>query len=259
MNESVKPKTGNVTPGAASDGQSPLTESGKTSKAVSESNEIDAFLDAVKDTTPVQSPDGRGRLIFSLDATASRQATWDRAMSLQGDMFVKTRGIGALDVQLVYYRGYRECRASKWINRADRLLTMMRKVTCEAGRTQIERVLKHALAESKTTPVQALVFVGDCVEENVDILGDLAGQLRIIGLPVFIFQEGYNMEATFAFKNIAKLSGGAHCRFDESSAEELGRLLNAVAVYAAGGTAALKKLSADSPQARVLLEQLGPR
>lgn len=263
MNDSQKPtkdKTDRIgaTPSVASEGQSPLSASAKSAKVVSATSEIDAFLESVKETTPVASPDGRGRLIFSLDATASRQATWDRAMSLQGDMFVKTRGLGALDVQLVYYRGYRECRASKWINRADRLLSMMQKVSCEAGRTQIERVLKHALAESKTTPVQALVFVGDCVEENIDVLGDLAGQLRIIGLPVFIFQEGYNLEATMAFKSIAKLSGGAHCRFDESSAEELGRLLNAVAVYAAGGKAALKQLSADSPQARVLLEQLGP-
>lgn len=264
MNDPLKPtknktKSTTGTTGTANDDRSPLSTSESASKAVSASNEIDAFLESVKDTAPVQSSDGRGRLIFSLDATASRQATWDRAMTLQGDMFVKTRGLGALDVQLVYYRGYRECRASKWINRADRLLSLMKKVSCEAGRTQIERVLKHAIAESKTTPVQALVFVGDCVEENIDLLADLAGQLRIIGLPVFIFQEGYNLEATLAFKSIAKLSGGAHCRFDESSAEELGRLLNAVAVYAAGGKAALKKLSAESKQARVLLEQLGPR
>jgi len=259
VNDSVKPKGATRTPDAASEGQAPLASTDKAKTAVSGSNEIDAFLESVKETAAVASPDGRGRLIFSLDATASRQATWDRAMSLQGDMFVKTRGVGALDVQLVYYRGYRECRASKWINRSDTLLTLMRKVNCEAGRTQIERVLKHALAESKAKPVQALVFVGDCVEENIDLLGDLAGQLRIVGLPVFIFQEGYNPQATYAFQNIAKLSGGAHCRFDESSAEELGRLLNAVAVYATGGASALKKLSADSPQARVLLEQLGPR
>lgn len=225
--------------------------------ALSTRSEVDAFLDAVKQTPAAKAGEGRGRLIFSLDATASRQHTWARAMALQSDMFVQTRGMGSLDVQLVYYRGYDECRASPWLSDADKLLAMMRKVSCQAGRTQIGRILKHALAESRQTSVQALVFIGDCVEEDIDALGNLAGQARLLGLPVFIFQEGHEPNASYAFKQIASLSGGAHCRFDESSARQLGDLLNAVAVYAAGGRAALQQLEKQgSRQAGNLLQQL---
>lgn len=235
---------------------------GRSTEALSTRNEVDAFLNAVKDTSvstldPRQG-EGQGRLIFSLDATASRQRTWDQAMSLQSDMFIHTRGIGALDVQLVYYRGYDECRASKWLDNADKVIALMRKVSCQAGRTQIARVLKHALAECRVKPVQALVFVGDCVEENVDELGNLAGQARLLGMPIFVFQEGFDANASFALSQIAKLSGGAHCRFDASSARQLGELLNAVAAYAAGGRAALMALERQgSNQASSLLEQLG--
>lgn len=220
-------------------------------------DDVDAFLQAVNTTPLTAAAEGRGRLVFSLDATASRQATWDRAMALQASMFTKTRGIGELDVQLVYYRGFDECRASKWLRNADQVMGMMRKVSCEAGRTQIHRVLKHALAEARQMPVQALVFIGDCIEEDVDQLGDLAGQCRLLNMPVFVFQEGRNTQAENAFKQIAKLSGGAHCRFDEASAQALGELLNAVAAYAAGGKKALLQLErGGSGQAKDLLKQL---
>lgn len=243
-------------PADTSGGVRPPASSADTG-ALSTRDEVDAFLSAVKQTPPATTAEGRGRLIFSLDATASRQHTWDRAMALQSDMFVHTRGIGALDVQLVYYRGYDECRASPWLSNADKVVAMMRKVSCQAGRTQIGRVLKHALAECRKKPVQALVFIGDCVEEDVDQLGNLAGQARLLGLPVFIFQEGHEPNASYAFKQIASLSGGAHCRFDESSAKQLGDLLNAVAVYAAGGRAALQQLEKQgSRQAGNLLQQL---
>jgi hypothetical protein len=234
--------------------QSPATRS---DKPVSNSDDVDNFLTALKNAPPASRSQSAGRLIFALDATASRQPTWDRATSMQNDMFIKTRGIGALDIQLVYYRGYCECRASKWINQPEKLLSLMKKVSCEAGRTQINRILKHALSETRSTSVQALVFVGDCVEEDIDVLGDLAGKLRISGLPVFIFQEGFDANASYAFSQIAKISGGAHCRFDHSSAAQLSELLNAVAAYAAGGKKALQALGVHgSKQAAAMLEQL---
>jgi hypothetical protein len=229
----------------------------RSSGQISSRSEVDAFLAAVNQTPPVSTGNARGRLVFALDATASRQRTWDRAMSLQSTMFIHTRGIGSLDVQLVYYRGYDECRASKWLDNPDKVIALMRKVKCQAGHTQIGRVLKHALAECRVKPVQALVFIGDCVEEQLDELGNLAGQARLLGLPVFIFQEGHEPRASNAFSQIARLSGGAHCRFDESSAQQLGDLLNAVAVYATGGRAALQRLQQQgSKQASALLEQL---
>lgn len=189
---------------------------------------------------PVRADNAKGRLLFAMDATASRQPTWDRAAHLQAEMFAATRELGGLAVQLAFYRGFGEFRASPWLADAGQLTRMMTTVTCLAGETQIAKVLRHALDETAKAKVDAVVFVGDACEEDVDTLGALAGQLGLKGVPVFVFHEGGDPMAGFAFKQIAKLSGGAAVRFDAASADALKRLLGAVAVYAAGGRVALE-------------------
>jgi hypothetical protein len=208
-----------------------------------QSAEVDAFLDALKRTPAVRPSGGRGRLIFALDATASRQPTWDHACRLQGEMFEATAALGGLDVKLVFYRGYNECKASRWLSSAADLHRAMRSVSCLGGETQIERVLDHAIAETRKQRVGALVFVGDAMEENVDRLCQLAGELGLLGVPIFLFHEGGNPIAASAFRQMAKLSRGAYLSFDAASAEKLKELLGAVAVYAAGGHRALADYS----------------
>src|SRR5262249_19200950 len=98
--------------------------SGRNDKAPAQSSaraEIDAFLAQVRGLGPATPFGTRGRLIFALDATMSRQPTWDKACVLQADMFKEAAAVGGLDVQLIYYRGLSECRASQWISRAERL------------------------------------------------------------------------------------------------------------------------------------------
>ncbi len=219
------------------------------------SREVDRFLDAVS-RAPTISSGGRGRLIFAMDATASRQPTWDRACQLQGDMFTRTRGLGGLDVQLCFYRGYDEFRVSPWHHQADRLLKAMLTVSCLGGHTQIRRVLRHAIDEHGRKPVHALVFVGDCIEESIDDLCQLAGELGLLGVPVFLFQEGNDLTALRGFKQLARLSGGAHCHFDIDSPDQLGELLSAVAVYASGGFKALSHYAGESAVVRRLSHQL---
>ena len=107
-------------------------------------------------------------------------------------MFEATAALGGLDVKLVFYRGFNECKASRWMSNAADLHRVMRAVSCLGGETQIERVLAHALAETKRQRVDALVFVGDAMEENVDRLCQLAGELGLNGVPVFLFHEGNN-------------------------------------------------------------------
>ena len=204
--------------------------------AKSHSAEIDAFLRDLQRAPPVRPGGGRGRLMFALDATASREPTWDRACRIQGEMFEAT---AALDVKLVYYRGFNECKASRWMANAADLHRAMRAVSCIGGETQIERVLAHAIAENQKQKLGALVFVGDAMEENVDRLCQQAGELGLKGVPIFLFHEGGDPIAAKAFQQMAKLSRGAYLHFDLASADRLKDLLGAVAVYAAGGYRAL--------------------
>ena len=203
------------------------------------SAEVEQFLDKLKRAPPAHPGGGRGRLIFALDATASREPTWDRACRIQGEMFEATAALGGLEIQLVFYRGFSECKSSKWMTTAAELHRVMRSVFCVGGETQIERVLSHAIRETRARKVNALVFVGDAMEENVDRLCRLAGELGLKGLPIFLFHAGDNPVAARAFQQMAKLSRGAYLRFDLASADRLKDLLGAIAVYAAGGYRAL--------------------
>ncbi|HYJ58955.1 MAG TPA: VWA domain-containing protein [Methyloceanibacter sp.] len=233
------------------------TEKGEIAGERSSRAEIDAFVKNVRSLTPAGS--GHGRLIFAMDATMSRQPSWDLALALQGDMFKAVKAVGGLDVQLVYFRGFNECQASRWVGDPDALARLMRQVSCHGGFTQIGKVLAHAKRESAKSKVNALVYVGDCMEENVDELAQSAGELGLIGLPVFLFQEGRDPKAERAFREIARLSRGAYCPFDAGSARQLRELLAAVAIYASGGRKALKDFSSEtkSGAALRLLEQLG--
>lgn len=201
--------------------------------------ELDAFLARVQTIAPVTAP-GRGRLIFAMDATMSRQPTWDLALGLQADMFRAVKEVGGLDVQLVYFRGFGETRASKWVSDPEALARLMTRVACQGGYTQIRKVLTHASRESAQGKVNAVVYVGDCMEEDIDELCQRAGALGLLGTPMFLFQEGRDQKAERAFKEIARLTRGAYCHFDAGSAGQLRALLAAVAVYATGGRKALR-------------------
>ncbi len=234
-----------------------VKDSQQTPAPVSSKPEIEAFLERVRALQPSTAQGGRGRLVFALDATMSRQPTWDSACALQADMFREAATIGGLDIQLVYFRGLNECRASGWVAGSEQLSELMSRIDCRGGQTQIGKVLSHARQEHARGKIQALVFVGDAMEEPLDDLCRGAGELGILGVPAFMFQEGGDPIAENAYREIARLSRGAYCRFDTGSAQQLGELLRAVAAYAAGGLRALKELSAKrSVGAKQLLAQL---
>jgi hypothetical protein len=201
------------------------------------STEVDAFLTKMQGLTTKTTVVG-GRLIFALDATASRQPTWDTACELQAQMFHEVAIIGGLSVQLVYYRGLAECRSSRWVTQSEHS-GLMERIDCCMGHTQIGKVLAHARRESELLKVQALVFVGDAMEENPDDLAHDAAALGKAGVPAFMFQEGHDPAVKRVFEEIAQLTRGAYCRFDPGAARQLAELLKAVAVYATGGLTAL--------------------
>ena len=204
---------------------------------------VDVFLEKVRLTPFNKKADRRGRLLFAMDATASRRPAWDMAAQIQGEMFQETAALGGLEIQLAYYRGFGEFQASSWTPDEKELLRLMTSVVCLAGETQVGKVLSHAVNETKKQNINALVFVGDSFEEDIDQVGKTAGQLGLLGVPAFMFHEGGDPIAGFAFQQMARLTNGAYCQFDANSAQVLKELLGAVAVYAAGGPPALEDLA----------------
>lgn len=214
--------------------------------------EIDRFLGAARQLAPLATGQA-GRLVFALDATMSRQPSWDLACSLQAKMFEVAATSGGLAVQLVYFRGMSECRASGWVGEPRRLNGLMAGIACQGGQTQIARVLKHVRDEAKAMPIRAFVLVGDAMEEDTDALAGLAGELGLRGIRGFLFQEGHDPAASTAFAMMARLTGGAHARFDVNAPDSLLDLLRGAAAYAAGGREAMLKLASGSPGVRGLL------
>jgi len=216
-------------------------------------SEIDEFVRLAKTAIATRGK-ASGRLILALDATMSRQPTWDMACRLQGEMFDAAGKTGGLEVQLTYFRGFAECRASKFVRDTASLKDLMTQIDCRAGNTQIGKVLAHTLKEATRQKVDALVYIGDAMEEEIDALAEQAGRLGLRGVPVFVFQEGSNATAEAAFREIARLSKGAWFRFDRNAAARLAKLLSSVAVFAAGGLKALE--ARNLPEDRILIEHM---
>jgi hypothetical protein len=230
--------------------------SGKDVTRGAQASAVDRFLDTAKAVAASAPPQGAGRLVFAMDATMSRQPTWDMALSLQGRMFEACASIGGLGVQLVYFRGLGECRASGWVGDPRKLGDLMSRIACAGGHTQIGRVLAHVRDEAKRQPVRAFVLVGDAMEEEVDHLCALAGELALAGIKGFMFQEGNDVAAANAFREIARLTGGAYARFDAGSAAQLLALLRGAAVYAAAGRKGLERLAERDGGAKLLIGQM---
>ncbi len=198
---------------------------------------------------------GDARLIFSLDATASRQGTWDVASQLQNEMFIGTQSLGGLTVQLCYFRGFGEFFSSDWQNTPDDLLRIMSGIHCQAGATQLQRLLQHVIDENQQKKIKCAIYIGDAMEENIDVLAQQAGQLGLLNIPLFMFQERNDPIAKEAFKELSRLSGGAYSQFDSASASQLKDLLKAVAIYAVGGLKTLQNFSKSATGSVKLLEQ----
>ena len=219
---------------------------------VSSEKDVRAFLTKV---AAMPKSSGEAKLIFSLDATASRQATWDTASQLQAEMFFSTQTLNRLNVQLCYFRGFGEFFSSNWQSNAEDIVRIMSGIHCEAGITQLERLLRHAIKENDRQKIKGVVYIGDAMEENIDVLAQLAGQLGLFNVPLFMFQERGDPIARQAFTDMSRLSGGAYSQFDAASAEQLRDLLKAVAIYAAGGLKSLENFSKTSHKNVKLLEQ----
>lgn len=218
---------------------------------------VAAFLSKVNSLAARPAGGAPGRLLFIMDATASRQPSWDVACHLMAEMFSATSEIGGLAIQLAYFRGHMEFAATPFLTDGRELTRRMSGVRCLGGQTQILRALSHALDETRRARVHACVLVGDALEEALDPICHTAGQMGLHGTPVFAFHEGADEKSAEGFRQIAKVSGGAFAPFDAASADALRELLRAVAVFAAGGRQKLAALPGAA--ARRMVAQLpGP-
>lgn len=255
MSDDKRPARSPARPNDPARSTARLNDSGKLTDSRSDAGAIDAFVRQARAMArPAAGEGGGGRLILALDATMSRQPTWDLACTLQGQMFDAVGQAGKLAVQLVYFRGFGECRASRFVRDTTSLKGLMTQIDCRGGTTQIGKVLAHALKENERGKVNALVFIGDAMEEKIDELADKAARLGLRGVPVFVFQEGHDPAAETAFREIARLSKGAWFRFDRHAAAALSKLLSAVAVFATDGLAALE--ARGRPEDRLMIDHL---
>lgn len=205
----------------------------------STAKDIDAFLSNAARVPALSQV--KGRLIFAIDATMSRQPTWDRAAEIQSEMFHVAQSMGGLAVQLVFFRGHGDFEASPWATSPAALADRMLSVRCRSGFTQLHRVLTHATEEAKRAKIGALVYVGDCFEENPEQVASAAGKLALLGVPAFMFHEGYHPNAEAVFREVARLTKGVYASFDQGAAQRLRELLAAAAAYATGGEVALRE------------------
>ncbi len=226
--------------------------------AASSSADVDAFLARVKQLAP-QTTTGRGRLVFAMDATMSRQPTWDMALALQAEMFHAVAEVGGLDVQLVFFRGAGECQSSKWVSDPDALARLMTTVQCRGGYTQIGKVLSHARQETEKRKINALVYVGDCMEEAVDDLCGRAGELALHGVPVFLFQEGHDRTAETRVPRDRPADQGCLVRLRPGLGRSAPRAAaggGGLCLRRAGGTDPAAARRAMGPGAQLLLSQM---
>ena len=194
----------------------------------------------------------RGRIAFVIDATASREPTWDAASQLQAEMFSEAARLGSLELMVVYFRGADEVGASNWTSDARELQHFMGRIRCEGGYTKYARAFERVRQEHQRQPINAVIIIGDMIEEKPPspIYDAVAG----LGVPCFCFQEGNDPELRPVFEKIRDLTGGAYHAFDAGSIAQLRELLQAVARFAVGGLTALEDL--HTPSAHKLLGQM---
>lgn len=239
--------------------KSPLTRSqGQSPSSPVLADDVNSFLEQVSATPLIVNPPQKtsGRMYFALDATMSRQPTWDLATSLQAEMFSAAAEETGLNVRLLYFRGFGELGVSPWLCDPDDMVKKMSRVSCRAGRTQLERLFKYALKDAQDNQVKVLVFVGDCFEENEDVVMDLAGHLGLQGVRCFMFHEGQDPVAEHVFRAIARVTGGAYAKFDANAADTLLTLLQAAVAYASGGSEGLGRLADNNTAGRKMLKRI---
>jgi hypothetical protein len=199
----------------------------------------------------------RPRLVFAVDATASREPAWAAARKVT-DALVKALP-GELDVALAVHGGSRVHTFTAFTSDATTLRDRAAGVTCEAGLTRLLPILSVSL---KQPGVRVVIYIGDVFEESVSQGRRLADAMGAQGAKLIVLHDTADPASrrdVEVFWDLAKRTGGCVLPFDANAPGRLRDLLSAVAVYAVGGEKLLRQRRHELPGAVALLEHLGKR
>jgi hypothetical protein len=208
-------------------------------------------------------PEPRPRIIVAVAAESGDDFIWSRVKQLP-----ELLTAGPVKIKLAYFaeEGSRPARpyvSTRWARDADDLADLIShaRSQCVCGcYLAVADILAEALQETRQSPVQALIVLGDIFRRH-----DLAASIKIAkdlnaaGTRLFVFQQGRSPDAEQAFRALASSTGGAYYQFNphvERIAQRLPKLFEAVACYALGGTTARQARGDES--AMVLLDQMNP-
>lgn len=196
------------------------------------------------------------RIVLAVDASHNRQNRLELLGLAQAAMFNTLDANAAVEAQLIYYRGFSECRASTWLRDPERMAELFAKISALAGPSQISRVLRHVVKETRERSVDLVVLVSDEVDENFEDLARCAQELAAARVPVVVLHEVSTQRSLQALSEIARLTHGATLSFDHAKAGQMTALLKAATIYAAGGREALSGIKDQQPAADLLLRAL---
>lgn len=230
-----------------------------SSKNLPEKSSKSAFLEKVgalskpKDSSKLASALKKTpKLLFAMDATASRQASWDVAQEITLSMFDVIPG--GLKIALAHHSGGQLREVTDFKDDSSFFKKKINAVRCVAGETALNQVLENA---SEIPGLNSLIYIGDAFEENPASAFEIARKLKAKGVPCFLFQEGDNPYVKETFTSIAEITGGAVFPFAMDSLLHVRERLDAIAAFAAGGMKLLQEKRASLPAARELIERLG--
>jgi hypothetical protein len=197
----------------------------------------------------------RPRLVFGIDATASREPAWAAARSVT-DALVRALP-GELDVALAVHGGSRLHTFTDFTANPNTLRDRAAGIGCIAGFTQFLPILSRALG---SPGVRVVVYIGDVFEESLGRGRKLADAMGLKAIRLIVLHDTADWNArrdAEIFLDLARRTGGCVLPFDANAPARLRELLAAVAVYAVGGEKLLEEKRGELPGATMLLEHLG--
>jgi len=188
----------------------------------------------------------RPRLVFGVDATASREPTWASAKSITDRMFEAIPG--ALDVALAVHGAGQVHTFTEFSADVDQFRRQASAVRCQAGNTQLCELMQRTLDAGG---VRVMSYVGDAFEESRAEAYALADRFRLRGIKAVLLADAADEATLEVFREIADRTGGAVLDFRATELGLMGDLLAAVATLAIGGRKLLS--TKTTPGARLLL------